>query len=115
MEEQQGLRQKKVGRLLQNTLNEYFRAHAADFASAMITVTATWVAKDLKMTRIYVSIFGLSVDKNAILKQIHQENKTIRGFVGKELGKQLQFIPELFFKSDDSQEDMAQIERLLQQ
>ena len=113
--EEQGLRQKKVSRLLEKTFNEHFRSKAADFSGAMITTTAIWVAKDLKVCRVYLSIFGINIDKKKVLDLIIAQNKAIRGHLGQKLGKQLQFIPELYFKLDNSFDDMAEIERLLAQ
>ena len=111
--ETQSLRQKKVARLLERTLNEYFRVNAALFSGLMITVTEVLAAQDLKMARVYISIFGISVDKEKALVLVSSHGKAIRGYVGHQLGKQLQFIPELFFKLDDSLDKIAEIDRLL--
>ena len=108
------VRQQKVSRLLENTFNEFFRLQAANFDHAMITATQVWVAKDLKMCRVYLSIYKPTAhDKEAILALIQAQNKPIRAYIGNKLGKQLQFIPELFFRLDDRLDQMDTIEKLL--
>ena len=111
----QGLRQKKVARLLEKMLNEHFRANASEYAGALVTVTQIWVAQDLRMARVYLSIFSPQTEKIALLKTIVEQSRALRGQVGKQLGKQLQHIPELFFKLDESLDEMAKIDALLAQ
>ena len=77
----------------------------------MVSVTIVRVTPDLSLARIYVSIF-LGPDKKAVLKNIQENAKKIRGEVGKRL-KNMHRIPELAFFLDDSLDYAEEINKLL--
>ena len=108
------LRQKKVAQLLEKTFNEYFRKKTADYGAMILTVTRVIPAKDLKMAQLYISIFQLeNQNKKTIFESIVADQKIIRKDIGIKLGKQLQFIPEFYFKLDEGLENIQEVNRLL--
>ena len=75
----------------------------------MISVTKVYLAKDFKLCKIYVSIFG--ANKEEALEGI----KSGAGYMRKELGRrvQIRIVPELQFVLDDSIEYGAHIDQML--
>ena len=69
--------------------------------TAMISVTAVKVTKDLRYAKVYVSIFA----KNEEEKKTNLEAlKSAEGFVRKEIGHRinLRYTPQIIFELDDS-------------
>ncbi|HRS54218.1 MAG TPA: ribosome-binding factor A [Bacteroidales bacterium] len=109
-------RQNKIARLVQKNLGEIFRVQSTNiFDGAMITVTKTYVTKDLSIARVYVSIFckNDNVKKNEIFEKILLNKSYLRKLLGINIGKQVRLIPELEFFIDDSLDYIENIERLL--
>ncbi len=75
-----------------------------------VTVTAANVTNDLSYVYVYVSILN---DKNHA--QFEALNK-IKGFIRTELGKEVKMrkVPEIVFKLDNSIDNYAHIESLLE-
>lgn len=80
--------------------------------TAMISVTAVKVTKDLRYAKVYVSIFA----KNEEEKKTNLEAlKSAEGFVRKEIGHRinLRYTPQIIFELDDSIEYGAKIDSIL--
>lgn len=77
----------------------------------MVTVTVVRVTSDLSLARVYLSIFA-GPEKKEVLKSIQQNDRRIRGEIGKRL-KNMHRIPELTFFIDDSLDYSEQINNLL--
>jgi len=106
-------RQKKVARLIQKELANYFlRQSKTLYAGAFITVTTVRMSPDLGHARVYLSLFK-SDDPKALLNQITEEKKDIRRQLGEMVRKQLRIVPDLEFYIDDSLDYFENIERLL--
>jgi ribosome-binding factor A len=82
------------------------------FPGNMITVTKVYVAPDLYMAKVYLSLFG-KTDKNELLSQISTHKKEIRLKLGNRIHNQVRSIPELEFFLDDSLDYIENIENLL--
>jgi len=111
--EQESTRQQKVGKQLQKDLAEIIRQQGmAMYGGAMITVTTVRVSPDLALARVHLSIFPSS-KANEVMKIIDHQSRTLRGELGKRVGKQLRIVPELTFFVDDSLDYVAHIDELL--
>ena len=98
--EGQSTRQQKVGRELQRDLAEIIRSKGmAAFGGAMVTVSEVRVSPDLSIAKVYVSIFP-SDKQEAVMKLLEENNKAIRGELGRKVAKQLRIVPELDFYLD---------------
>lgn len=115
MEKPASTRQLKVGREIQKDLAEIIRAKGmAAFGGAMVTVSEVRVSPDLSVAKAYVSIFPS--DRQASVMQLLEENlRTIRGELGRQVGKQLRIVPELSFYLDTSLDYAEHIDQLLKQ
>ncbi|HCY73445.1 MAG TPA: 30S ribosome-binding factor RbfA [Rikenellaceae bacterium] len=111
--ENQSTRQLKVGRELQRDLAEILRSRGmAAFGGAMITVSEVRVSADLSVAKVYVSIFP-SEKQQAVMEQLKEENKRLRGELGRMVAKQLRIVPELDFYLDTTLDYAEHIEELL--
>ena len=111
--EGQSTRQQKVGRELQRDLAEIIRSKGmAAWGGAMVTVSEVRVSPDLSIAKVYVSIFP-SAKQEEVMKLLEENNKTIRGELGRAVAKQLRIVPELDFYLDTTLDYVEHIEELL--
>lgn len=111
----ESLRQKKLARLLQKSLGDYFVQHfRAALPGIMVTVTTVRISPDLALAHIYLSLFP-SPNAMQALEEIRQHQRSIRGHLGSLIGKQVRIIPELIFHLDDSLDYLENIEKLLKE
>ena len=105
-------RQAKISRLIQKELSEIFRQQTAKTHGVLVSVSTVRVSPDLGYAKIYVSVFPF--DKaQATLDIINQQNRLIRGALGRRMRFQVKVIPELQFFIDDSLEYIENIDSLL--
>lgn len=102
----------KVARLVQKDLSEIFQQQTRMMHGVMVSVTSVRVTPDLSQCRIYLSIFP-SAKGEEIIKNINDNQKSIRFELGKRVRHQLRIIPELKFFIDDSLDYIDNIDRLL--
>jgi len=111
--EGQSTRQQKVARELQRDLAEIIRSKGmAAFGGAMVTVSEVRVSPDLSIAKVYVSIFP-SEKQEEVMKLLKENNKAIRGELGRKVAKQLRIVPELDFYLDTTLDYVEHIEELL--
>ncbi|MBR0109190.1 MAG: 30S ribosome-binding factor RbfA [Bacteroidales bacterium] len=111
--EGQSTRQQKVARELQRDLAEIIRSKGmAAFGGAMLTVSEVRVSPDLSIAKVYVSIFP-SEKQEEVMKLLEENNKAIRGELGRKVAKQLRIVPELDFYLDTTLDYVEHIEELL--
>lgn len=112
MEIEETTRQKKVSRLIQKELGNYFQRNSTTYGNKIITVTVVRISPDLSVARIYLSIFPVKTGEN-ILKDIKSHNNIIRHYLGTQVKNQLRIVPELNFFIDDSLDYIEKIDGLL--
>ena len=98
-------RQEKIAKQIQRDIAESLRG-------VLTTVTAVRVSPDLGYAKVYVSVFPFE-KAQATLDIIEQQNKLIRGALGRRMRFQVKVIPELQFFIDDSLEYIENIDSLL--
>ena len=115
MEKPASTRQLKVAREIQKDLAEIIRAKGmAAFGGAMVTVSEVRVSPDLSLAKAYVSIFPSSKQAE-VMALLEENNRTIRGELGRVVGKQLRIVPEVVFYLDTTLDYAEHIEALLKQ
>jgi len=106
-------RQKKVARLIQKELAEYFlRESKRLFDGAFITVTVVRTSPDFAHARVYLSFFKAE-KPTEMLAHILAIKKEIRHKLGEAVRNQLRIVPDLDFFIDDSLDYYENIDRLL--
>lgn len=113
MKETAGTRQLKVAREIQKDLAEIIRSMGmAAFGGAMVTVTEVRMSPDLSLAKVYVSIFP-SAKSQEVMQIINDNSRSIRGELGRIVGRQLRIVPELAFHVDSSLDYAEHIDELL--
>ncbi|MGB0368321.1 MAG: ribosome-binding factor A, partial [Flavobacteriales bacterium] len=75
---EESTRQKKVSRVIQRELGNYFQRNSTSYANGgMITVTQVRVSPDLGIAKVYLSIFAVD-DKKWLIFSEHLINPSIK-------------------------------------
>jgi len=107
------IRQEKVAKLLQKDLGSIFQQmEGSILPGKMITVTVVRTAPDLRMAKVYLSIFP-SEDAKKEMQAVEQHKSEIRRALGNRIKNQLRAVPELFFYLDDSLDYAERINELI--
>ena len=115
MEKGSGTRQLKVAREIQKDMAEIIRRKGmAAFGGAMVTVSEVRMSPDLSIAKTYVSIFP-SAKAEEVMKLLEENLRTIRGELGRKVGRQLRIVPEIVFYLDTTLDYAEHIEQLLKE
>ncbi len=113
MAENENTRQLKVAREIQRDMAEIIRSKGmAAYGEAMVTVSGVKMSPDLSLAKVYVSIFPSS-KAEAVMATLEEDNRRLRGELGRLVAKQLRIVPELAFYLDDSLDYVEHIDELL--
>ena len=101
----------RVGGLLQEVLSELLKKRIHDPRLAMATITRVRMSRDLKIARIYYTIYGDSQKSAAAARGFD----SARGFIKRSLAGKLglRYMPDLKFFYDDSFDYGSHIDQLL--
>lgn len=106
-------RQKQVGRMLEEELNEIFRRKGWNImGKGMISISRVKVTPDLAEAKIYISMFQID-DKEAQMATFEEKSWEVRKELGTNLRNNLRKVPTLAFFEDDSLEYVSKIEKVL--
>lgn len=113
MEGTESTRQLKVAKEIQRDLAEIIRQKGmAAFGGAMVSVSGVKISPDLAVAKVYISVFPSDKGK-AVLEKVQEDNRALRGELGKLVAKQLRIVPELIFHLDTSLDYVERIDELL--
>lgn len=90
----------------------FFQLNKSKYNGKLISVTIVRVTRDMSIARIYLSIYPSEFAKE-ILGEIQINSKSVRGELGRRIGKSVRIIPELEFYIDDSLDYISRIDELL--
>jgi ribosome-binding factor A len=101
----------RVSGLVQEVLSELLKKRIHDPRLAMTTITRVKMSRDLKIARIYFTIYGDSQKSEAAAKGFD----SARGFIKRSLAGRLglRYMPDLKFFYDDSFDYGSHIDQLL--
>ena len=112
---QEGKRQKQIGGLLQQELNELFqRLGMSMMDGGMVSISSVKVTPDLLEARIYLSLFQVT-DPKATMKKIEDRAWEVKRELAARVRQQLRRIPELKFFRDDTLDHVFRMEELFKQ
>jgi len=112
---EEGKRQKQVGGLLQEEINEIFRRlNLCMIDGGMVSISSVKVTPDLLEARIYLSFFQVK-DAAATMKKIEDRAWEIKKELAARIRQQLRRIPELKFFKDDTLDQVFKMEELFKQ
>ncbi len=105
-------RSQRVSDLLRKEIADIIIYRLKDPRIGFITVTGVDVTDDIKMARVYVSVFHPE-EKNSTLEILNSAKSFIRSELSKRL--RMKFIPSIEFRLDTSIEYGNRIEKLLKE
>jgi ribosome-binding factor A len=105
-------RSEKVGDLIREEISQIFLRGLKDPRIGFVTITKVDVSDDLRLAKVYYSVFGGEQEK----EESYQGLESAKGYIKRELGRRvrLKYMPEISFMFDDSLEYGEHIEELLQ-
>ncbi len=105
------VRTEKVGHLIKEEISLLVERDYRTSEMGFMTITKVSMSPDLRLARIYVSVFGDAKTKERTLFLLNEAKKDIRQFIGSKV--RLKFTPEIAFFIDDTMDYVANIEELL--
>jgi ribosome-binding factor A len=109
---EEGKRQKQVGGLIQQEMDDIFRRlNLSMIEGGMVSITSVKVTPDLLEARVYLSFFQIS-DVQAALKKIEDRAWEIKKELAARVRQQLRRIPEIKYFSDDTLDHVFKMEEL---
>ncbi len=106
-------RSDRLGEQLRRDLSQLIQFEIKDPRIGMVSITEVWVSRDLAYARIYVTRIGEVEAREPALEALNNA----AGYLRRELGRRLsiRMIPKLSFFYDDSIENGANMEALIEQ
>lgn len=98
--------------MLRDTLSGMFQRSLPEYLDGMVTVVSVKMSPDLRIAKIYVSIYRSTTDPDLQIKRLNTHapeiRKNLAGMVS------MKFMPELRFYRDDTLDAAERIDKLLQ-
>jgi ribosome-binding factor A len=105
------VRTERVASLIKELMSEIIQQNFRMEEFGLVTVTEVRMSMDLKVAKIYVSVFGDAEKKKKLLAHLEVEKKAIRSELGHNLS--LKFTPTISFYLDESLDYAMRIEDLI--
>jgi len=98
--------------LIRKEISQILVSELKDPRIGLVTITKVSVSDDLRVARVYYSVFGGEEQR----EDSYQGLASATGYIKRELGRRvrLRYMPEINFMLDDSLEYGEHIEKLLQ-
>ena len=104
-------RPERLGDLIKEEVSKILLHEVKDPRIGFVTVTKVTLSQDLRVARIYYSVYGDEKAKEESALGL----KSAKGFIRRELGKRVRvkYLPDIVFTFDDSMEYGERISRIL--
>ena len=106
-----GKRATRVGEQIQKEIALILLEKVKDPRVRDVTITGTRLSNDLKLAKIYFSVFGEDINLRDTLKGLD----SAKGYIKREIGVRLalKYVPDIIFKYDLSLESGNRMEKLI--
>ncbi|HZF65673.1 MAG TPA: 30S ribosome-binding factor RbfA [Chitinophagaceae bacterium] len=112
---QENKRQKQIGGLLHEELSSIFQRLGLNMVDGgMVSISSVKITPDLLEARIYLSLFKVSDEKQA-MKKIEERKWEVKKELSARVKQQLRRIPELKFFHDDTLDHVFKMEELFKE
>jgi len=109
----ESVRTSKVESLIKAEISEIISRKIKDTRIGFVTITSVKVSKDLRLAKVFVSIYGSDEDKKKTLEGLTSASKFIHNELKKRL--RIKIIPEIVFKIDTSIEYGIYISKVIEE
>lgn len=104
------VRTEKVASLVQEKLGMIFQRNFSMEKYGFVTITEVRMSADLRLAKVYVSIYGDQERKIKSFSMLESQKPSIRSMLGQAI--RLRFTPEIAFYLDESIERAFRIENI---
>jgi ribosome-binding factor A len=104
------VRSEKVGSLIKEELSVLFQRTFSMAEYGFLTVTEVVMSPDLKVAKVYVSIFGDEERKKKSLVRLEAQKTSVRSMLGHAV--RLRFTPEIIFYLDETLDRAMKLENI---
>jgi ribosome-binding factor A len=104
------VRSEKVGSLIKEELGLLFQRNFSMADFGFLTVTEVLMSPDLKVAKVYVSIFGDEERKKKSIAKLELQKPSIRSMLGHAV--RLRFTPEIIFYLDETLDRAMKLENI---
>ena len=105
------MRMERVASVIREEIGMLLLREINDPAYGFITVTEVHVTPDLKLAKIYVSIFGNEEVKQRTMKMLEGKIPHVRAILGSHL--RMKFTPSVQFYLDETMEKVDRLEKII--
>lgn len=107
------IRTEKVSSEIKRAIAQPVSDIANGLDAGLCTVTAVRISPDLKVAKVYVSLYGKSYPIADLIDELNKKQGQLRHFLGTKI--RLRYTPELHFFVDDTLDQMEHIQKILNQ
>lgn len=107
------IRTEKVSSEIKKALAQPISDIAGELEAGLATVTAVRISPDLKVAKVYVSLYGKNYNAADFIDELTRKQGHLRHILGTKV--RLRFTPELHFFLDDTLDQMEHIQKILNQ
>lgn len=111
---QESNRQKKFARVIQKEIGDILQREITVEGAQMLTVTVVRSTPDLRIARVYISVFPDKAGEAAV-EALREDVKHIRHLLAQRIRQQVRHIPELQFYLDDTAREVEHMDQLFDQ
>ncbi|MEK7748651.1 MAG: 30S ribosome-binding factor RbfA [Bacteroidota bacterium] len=104
------VRTEKVASMVKEEVGTIFQRNFPMEEYGFITVTDVHMSPDLKIAKIYVSIFGDETRKKKSLALLESQKAFVRSTLGRQI--RIKFTPEIFFYLDETIDRAMNLENI---
>jgi ribosome-binding factor A len=104
------VRTQKVGSLIKEELSVLFQRNFSMSEYGFLTVTEVIMSPDLKVAKVYISVFGDAERKKKSFSMLEAHKSSIRSMLGQSI--RLRYTPEIIFYLDETVEKAMKLENI---
>lgn len=107
------IRTEKVASEIKRAIAQPVSDIANSLEAGLCTVTAVRISPDLKVAKVYVSLYGKNFPIADLIDTLNKKQGQLRHLLGTKI--RLRYTPELHFFVDDTLDQMEHIQKILNQ
>jgi ribosome-binding factor A len=104
------VRTQKVGSLIKEELSVLFQRNFSMSEYGFLTVTDVIMSPDLKVAKVYISVYGDTERKKKSFTMLEAHKPSIRSMLGHSV--RLRYTPEIIFYLDETVENAMKLENI---
>ena len=97
--------------MVREALGQQFQRNLPDYLDGMITVVSVKMSPDLRIAKVYVSVYRSTTNPDILIKRLNAHGPEIRMRLGADVD--MKFVPELRFFRDDTLDRAENIDKIL--